>query len=385
MNEKQKTVRKKKKQRNSVLRVAGMTVLILLFVLAIAFVVADIFDRKNPDASGGGNDEWFYTVSSDNVSAMAPFDKGGLAVLTDTSVKYFDSYGNSVGSNEFTYSSPVLETCGKNVLLYDRGGYSLRVEKNGVTFSNQTFDSVVTLGAIGKKGNYAYVLDANEGFQSHLYVYNFRGAKQFEWGCSSDYISDIALSDNGRNLCAAVMGADNAEYFSDIILFSFRSDEPVYTLRLADTAVYAVSFIGYKKIAAYSDKGVFIVDGDGEYKILQNYSPLEMEKSSAESKYTGSTVINRYGDEKNVLLTVFSKKYKNTFEKEYSDSVKALYSSPDHTAVAFADRVEVLNSENSVTGQLDLDDTCIDCVISGRNVFVLHAGGIKRYSVASGG
>ncbi len=378
MEEEAKQVRHKKKKRNSVLRIAGMSALILLLILAVGFVISDVFGKNTADGL-------FCSVSSDNVSDMVPYSNGGLALLTDTSVKYFDAYGNSIAANEITYANPVIKTSGKNVLLYDRGGYSLRIEKNAGEFSSQTFESVITAGAIGKKGNYAYVLNSNGGYQSHLYVYNFRGSKQFEWGCSSDYITDVELSENGKNVCAAVMGADNAEYYSEIILFGFNSDKPLYRVRFADTAVYDIVFAASKKVVAFSDKGVFLVESDGEYTTLLSYSPTEMKKSSSDNKDIGSTVINRYGNENNVLLTVFAKGYKEIYQKEYFESVKQLYSSNDYTAVAFDKKIEIINSENSLTGQIELSDGCLDCVVSGKNVFVLVPGGVMKYNVNSNG
>lgn len=363
-----------------------MSLLIVLFILAVAFVASDVLGKKNinkGDASESGS--VFFSVPADNVVSMQPYGGDGLVVLTDTAVKYFDVYGNSIGSNEYNYANPVMRTAGKNLVLFDRGAYSLRLEKNGAGFADLSLESPVTTATVGKKGNYAYVLNANEGFQSHLYVYNFRGAMQYEWGCSSDYILDIALSENGKYACASVLGADNAEYFSEVILFRFNSSEPVYSVKLPEIAVYSVSFIAGKKVIAYTDKGVYLFEGDGSYEIKQRYTPGEMKLSFAEQNAMGCTLINQFGNEKNVLFTIFSKNYKNEFTKEYTQSVKCVHSSSGYAAVAFKDSVKIFNSEGSIVGTLRLNDICLDCKLAGRNVYVLMSDGIRSFGVTSGG
>lgn len=380
---KNKSGKTKKTGRDSVIRIIGLTLLLVLLILAAAFVASDVFGRRNVNNSSSSSGELFYAMTADNIVSMEPFGGDGLVVLTDTAVKYFDAYGNSIGSNEYTYAKPVMRTAGKNLVLFDRGSYALRLEKNGMSFSDLSFDSPVTTAAIGKKGNYAYVLNSNGGFQSHLYVFNFRGAKQYEWGCSSDYIIDIALSDNEKYVCAAVMGADNAEYFSEVVLFRMNSDESVYSVKLAGITVYSVSFISGKKIAAYTDHGVYVFDGDGKYEVLQSYTPGEMKFSSAAQNSMGCTLINQFGNEKNVLFTVFSKNYKSFFTKEYSQSVKCVHAASGYAAAVFKENIEIFNSEGSIIGNISLDDVCLGCKIAGRNVYVLMSDGIRSYGVNS--
>lgn len=385
MDENKKNKKKTGPGLGSVLKIVGMTILIVLLVLAAAFVASDVVGRRNMNNGENAEDgSMFFAMTADNVVSMEPYGGDGLVVLTDTAVKYFDAYGNSIGSSEYTYANPVMCSAGKNLILFDRGAYSLRLEKNGVSFSTLTFDSPVTTAAVGKKGNYAYVLNANDGFQSHLYVYNFRGAKQYEWGCSSDYIMDVSLSENEKYACAAVLGADNAEYFSEVVLFRFNSPEPVYTVKLPEISVYSVEFVSGKKVVAYTDRGVYLFDGDGGYSIVQSYTPGEMKFSSAEQGSMGCTLINQYGNEKNVLFTVFSKNYKSSFTKEYAQSVKCIHSSSGYAAAAFKDSIEVINSEGSIVGEIALDDICIDCRIAGRNIYVLTSDGIRCYGVTSG-
>lgn len=366
-------------ERVSVLRIVGFTALALILILAIAFVVSDVAGPGAGAKNGGASEDLFYAVSPDNVVSMEKYDKEGLVVLTDTTVKYFDVYGNQIAGNEHTYSNPVMKAAGKNILLFDRGSYSLRVEKNGSDFSEHTFDSVVTCGDVCKKGNYAYVLNADGGYQSHLYVYNYRREKLFEWGCSADYIVDVALSENGRNVCAAVLGADNAECFSEIILFGVNSDEAAYNVKLPGVAVYSVVFAAPKKVAAYTDHGVYLFDQDGDYQIIQDYTSTEMKFSSALTGELGATAINQFGDEKNVLITVFSKNYKVIYNREYEQSVKFIDASHEYCAAVFSDHVEVINSENSLVGDFATEDLCFGCRVAGRNVYLLTSEGILQF------
>lgn len=378
-----KTGRQKKRRGKAPGRIAGMTVLLILLILAFIFGISDLFDAKKNAPAAEAADNMFYAVSSDNVAAISAFDRDGLAVLTDTSLKYFDSYGNSIGVSDCTFTNPVMKTAGKNVILFDRGAYSLKVEKSGTEFVSLSFSSIITTGAVCKNGSFAYALNADGGYQSHLYVCDRRGDKCFEWGCSSDYITDIALSDSGKYIAAAVMGADNAAYFSKIFLFGVGRGEPLYEVTLPDIAVYSVVFASSKKVAAYTDCGVYLFDSGGKLNTVQEYSATEMKLSSGANGNLGATVINKFGNEKNVLLTVFSKNYRLLYAGEYTSAAKYVSTSANYTAIAFADRIEIMNSASSIVGKISLEENCCGCVVSGRKVYVLTPGGIKAYSALS--
>lgn len=369
---------KTKSDRRSLIRIICLSAILLAFFVSVAFVLSDMGIKK-PVSDKEPSPDTVYSVVADNVSAMAPYGDNGVAVLTDTAVRYFDAFGNSVSSTECSFANPVMRTAGSNLILFDRGAYSLRIEKKGEIFAELTFDSLITAGAVSKSGSYAYVLNDCEGFQSHLYVYGKNGKKNFEWGSSADYIVDVALSPDGKKVCAALLGGNNAEIFSKIILFGVNSEKPVFDVSLPATAVYSVAFVSGRSVAAYTDRGVYLINSKGELNPVQEYSVTEMKLSANLTYGLGATAINRYGDDKNVLFTVFSKKYGVSSAREYTEPAKTVNVSKKYAAIVFPDRIEVYNDRDILIKEIAVEDVCISSVISGRYIFALFSDGIRAF------
>ena len=378
-NNEKRSPRKKKKGVNNVslIKVGGLTVLLLLFILAAAFFL----NSKVPSVTvTDENKDTFYSINSDTIKSIVPFSDG-VAVLSASSLKYLDASGNEIVTNTHSFANPVIDINSKTVLLYDRGGYSLTIENNTSEYRKLSFNSVITTAAIGHKGNYAYVLNSDSGFQSHLYVYTLNGKKQFEWGSASDYIIDVALSDNGKYAAVTLMGIEGAQYFSKIVLFKFNSSEPVYTVELRDTTVYEIDFSASKKLTAYSDTGVYTINSKGEITSVQAYSSSEMSYSSVSYNGLACTLISRYSNEKEPLLTVFNKRGKQIFTRAFSEQLTGVYCSKSYVCVIADNVLEILNKEGNLIGKILLDETCIKAVIAERRVYALTSSGIYSFSV----
>ena len=378
-NKKTASRRKKKVNNNvSLIKVAGLTTLLLLLILAAAFFL----NNKLPSSTLREEEskDIFYSINSDNLKSFVPFSDG-VALLSASSLRYLDAAGNEIVTNTHSFANPVIDVSSKTVLLYDRGGYSLKIENNTSEYRSLSFNSVITTAALGHSGNYAYVLNSDSGYQSHLYVYTLNGKKQFEWGSASDYIIDVALSDNGKYAAVTLMGIEGAEYFSKIILFKFNSSEPVYTAELRDTSVYEIDFIANKKLAVYSDNGVYTINNKGEFAAIQTYSLSEMSYSSVYYNGLACTLISRYSNEKEPLLTVFNKRGKQIFTRTFSEQITDVYCSKNYVCLVADDVIEILNTEGTLVGEIDLDETCINAVIAGRRVYALTSSGIYSFSV----
>ncbi|MBQ2758715.1 MAG: hypothetical protein IJE93_03005 [Clostridia bacterium] len=379
-NEKRIPNKKKKSSGNNVslIKVAGLTVLLLLLILAAAFFL----NNKMPSAtvSNEDNTDIFYSINSDNLKDMLPFSDG-VALLGASSLRYLDASGNEIVTNTHSFSNPAIEINGKTAILYDRGGYSLRIENNTSEYRNLTFNSVITTATIGNKGNYAYVLNSDSGYQSHLYVYTLNGKKQFEWGSASDYIIDAALSDNGKYAAVTLMGIEGAQYFSKVILFKFNSSEPVYTVELRDTTVYEIDFVGSKKLSVYSDTGVYVINNKGEFTAVQAYSASEMSYSSVYYNGLACTLISRYSNEKEPVLTVFNKRGKQIYTHSFSEQITGVYCAKSYVCVIADNVLEILNTEGTVIGRILLNEACVDAVIAGRRVFALTSSGVHSIAV----
>ncbi len=364
-------------------KVLGLSLLIVLVLLALVSFLSnytnlDLFGKK--EESAAVPDGVIYRIDADNVRSMQPY-QNGVVLLTNAAVQYLDASGREVSSNSHIYATPEMQICDKTVFLYDKGGTACRIEKNASVYREMTLPGTITCGAVGKRNNYAYSLDNHDGYQSHIFVYSAKGEKQFEWGSASDYCFRLALSDAGNKLAVCVVGVENAEYYSKVLLFTFNSGQPAYTVDFPGKTVFDLDFISGKKIAVYTDAGVYFVDADGQITARQEYAANEIEHSCVNNHGLSCTAVIPYGNEQTPLITVFDGAHKVLYTHQYNTLISGVVCSGSHVGVVMYDKVQILNRAGKVVGDILPGEACERYVIVNNNLYIVSGTGLHRYNI----
>ena len=361
----------KKSKKLPVVTIFGVAALVLLLIISAAVVIAD--------HSGSKKTHGVYSINGDAVESIAPFSSG-IAVLTSNSVDYVDQFGNLMGANEHNYTNPVMITSGKNLALYDRGGTSLKIEKNASLYKEHSFESPITCVDITSKGTYAFVLNADNGYQTHLFAYSYNGKKLFEW-TSAEYALCVSVSNTGKHAAVCTLSVNNAEAVSKVYFFSFNKPTHDYMVEFADETVFDVSFVSSKKVVVLTDRGAYQLNQKGEKSVLCEYSANELNHTDLYNAGMGVCAIDLYGNSNNTKVFLFDRGYKNVYENTYQDSISRVIADENYCAIVFDKQIRILSAKNVETGVIDLDEICLDAVISGGRLYVLTAGGIEHYSL----
>lgn len=380
MNNGGTAVRQKKEKQNKISsgKLIAFGVLILLLVMAIAAVASDFTGISVAEiGKNGDSGSLIYDSLPDSIKDIEAYSTGSV-LLTDTSLDYIDSSGRMLASNAHLYSQPVMKINKSNVLLYDRGSNSFRIESNSSIYNVFTVDGSISAAAIGAKNNYAYVLNGEGGYQSHLYVYTFRGQKQFEWGSASDYCVAMKLSDNGKSIAISTIGVDSAEYYSRVLLFNFRQDEPVFSVELPDCTVFELDFINKSGVAAFTDNGLYSIKNDGTVTKVCDYVPSEICHSSSSANLK-TVVLANHGNTKDNDVVVFNKKYEELFRIKADTEVYAVRSTDKFIAVICGDEIKIYDTDNTCIGNITIGEKCLDAAFSGRTVYVRTVSGIYSF------
>ena len=370
-----------KKKKSGIPAILGVCLLLLIGVMVIAAAISKTSGVSVAQlGSAEEKGSIIYDSLPDSIKNIEKYSSG-LVMLTDTAVEYLDSVGKKLASNAHQYSQPVIVPNQSSVLLYDKGGTSFRIEKNSKVYNTYTVASPITCATIDKYGNYAYVLNEDGGFQSHLYVYSYKGKKLFEWGSASDYCIGTAISDNGKNIALSMLSVKNGEYVSKVIFFSFNASEASYTVDFPDCTVFRLEFLSGKNVAVFTDNGIYVIDKNGEYVKKSAYSPSEIMHSSISDKGISSVALALHGNTRDSMLTVFNKKFDTVFSLEYNSEIYSVCSSDKYIAVILSDTVEMYDEKGSSTGSILIDEKCIDAAFSGRYLYILTVSGIYSFDV----
>ncbi len=361
--------------KKALLRIGGLAALLILLIAAIALVLAHISKNNGKSESRPSS---VYTVNADSVESLSPY-ASGVVVLTANSLEYVDQYGNLMQKNDQPYTSPVVVTGGKDLILFDRGGRSLRIEKNGTKYLQLDLDAAVTCADITDNGTYAYVLNADSGYQSHLFAYSYKGKLLFEWS-SADYIIDVSLSPSGKAAAVISTSVVNAETVFKVVYFNFSKSEPIVT-EFPDATVYNVEFTANKKLAVETTTGTYLLNAKGEVTELCAFTANELSHTAMCKNGMGAVAVDVYGNTNNELVRVFGRGMKHTFEHSYTEPVLDVKAAPGYVAVLHQNSIEIINEKDRVTGNIVLNGNCLRSVISGGRIYVLTANGLLSYSL----
>lgn len=360
-------------------KIIALCVLVLILVMAIGAVFSNVAGKPLINAGNTSkNGAIIYGSLPDSIRKVESFSSGAV-LLTDTAVEYIDMNGKKLSTNSHLYSQPVIKTNKSTVLLYDKGGTSFRVEKNTSIYNTYTVSGTITTAALGAKDNYAYVLNNDGGYQSHLFVYSYQGKKQFEWGSASDYCIGTALSDNGKSVAVAMLGVKNGEYVSKIIFFNFKDSEPLYSVEFSDCTVYQLDFINNKTIAALTDNGIFVINNDGQSDKVLEYLPTEIVSSNVFRSGLKVFGIAQHGNSKESKVSVYDKKYEQLYSLDFDCEVFGVKASKNNVAVLLGDKINIYDRDNNKTAEIILGEKCFDAVFSGSRLFVQTLSGIYSF------
>ncbi len=356
-------------------RILGLAVLIVLLIVAIAVVLGGVKKRDVKTAQ----EDYVLSAGPGELIDMQAFD-GGIAVLQSNALSYVDDLGVGISENEHAYANPVLRTAGRRALLFDRGGNLLRLEKNAETLRELPLDAAITTADLCGNGTYAYVLNAHEGYQSHFFVYDEKDEKLFEWGSATDYVTLARLSKNGKKAILVSFVAENAEFSSKVTAFDFGASDPIFSVELQKTTVFAVKFLSGSSVAVFADNGVYRLNRKGEVETIQAYSPTEINCAAVSNADLNALSLNLYGNEHNAQIILYNRGLREIGKYEGGSTVTGLTSDNRHIAVVSGNQVQIL-SKNSAARTISLEEICTKCVLRRNSVFVLTPGGVRLYSI----
>ena len=369
---------KKKRQKNkkrAVLRsvLIGVLVLVLLlfsglYVAANTFGsiplsnVADVFTSF----SVRDGSTFPYTVDANSVVRMAALGSGAAVLRTDK-LDILTKSGSILQTVQHTYTMPAMDVFGGRVLLYDRGStrYML-LSKTKVLYSGEADGKILT-ASVAQDGWYAIAVGA-EGDKSILTVYKSSGAKQFQYKCVSEYVTDIAFTRKGVAVTAA--GVKGAEAYSRLLLLDLKKAEPAASLDYAGTSLFHVHSNTLSTVAC-SSSVLSIIGHDGERKPDVTFGSDTLQYFCADENGRATLVLLTYGNEHASRLLGLQKNGETAFEADCGEKLQAASRSASYTGVLTDNAVLTYNNSGSLVGTLTLTRSARDICLSGRNVLVL--------------
>ena len=270
----------------------------------------------------------------------------GNIVLTTNSLVSFKSDGSVRSSDKLGYSNPLVKSKSGNYIVFERStGKFAIMNRMGVVYHSDGGEEIINAD-IAKNGNYAIITRKTQA-SSVLSVYSSSNKLLFQWECTDEYLSQAALSKNGKTVAVSSIGVKNGEAYSKIMFFNLDSTDVEGSFEYTGESAYVIRFIGNKELSVITDKSYMIADLRSmesqvisyDYDVVDGYAFADNNSAAILKKAFGT--LDKY------ILTVIDKNGEKKFEKEF-------------------------------------DKDIVDFKIDDKNVYVMMTGEIVVYSISSG-
>lgn len=299
-----------------------------------------------------------------------------LVIYDDSSV-VLSSSASKIFSNQLTSSdSKVVSKNGRALIYSNTSNKAILQSRTEILGTVEEEGSIVTVD-LSKNGCVATSYTTTEK-QSVLKVYDRYFKNKFQWESSQQYVSSIGLSKNGKNVVIAEVGTENAEIFTNIIIFNIKSEEPVARLRYNGTLFLKVIYTDSNKIIAVGDNKTVVLDKNGN--VVDELLCSEDSIISVDSDDSGNTVIcyKEFGGSKTAIVR-YSKSGKMTFSIVTDGVPDCVAAYGSKTAVASGNEIVIYSSKGEESEKIETEYPVTDVFWCSGTLYTVENGHLYRY------
>ena len=332
----------------SFLSFALMLAAVLLVVLFAAYRDGTGFDvlRRylhygRPEKAGGGV-VYHYDAASKNRFAMLG---ESLVVLSDASLRLFNSAGEEVWSTPVTMTAPALATGGNRAVAYDVGGTALYVlDQSGLLLELTASEEEPYISATLNKDGELAVTAQKRGYKGSVTVYDRTMSPDpvFEFKSSQRFVLDGYIL--GDFLAAVTLGQENGVFVSNIVLYRMPQEEPAASCSISGGLAAA---IGEQegKLAVVSDTSLTFAGSGGEITGTYSYGGAYLREYDLEGAGFAALLLNRYRSGSVGRLVTVDKEGGELGSLDVREEVLGISVSGRYIAVLYADHLVVYNQD----------------------------------------
>ncbi len=215
--------------------------------------------------------------------------KGELLYVTGSEEKLFSPTGAVGLSVGMSFESPLLDVSEKYILTCGLDGYGFSVCNSFSELFRGTAEYPILSCDMADSGDFVIVTGGRE-HRSTVYLYggDFELRTKYSKG---DFVSDAAISNDGKRLAVTSFGVLEGEYYTDVTFYDVGADAPSGSDRIGGEYPLAVETMGdgfsvlttasvriYRRDGTLS--GSYIHGGVGMYNVSDAYVLLTAPKNA---------------------------------------------------------------------------------------------------------
>ena len=263
-------------------------IIVVVIMIVLGLIVFAVANRDNLTPEKVSN--WFrYDILGDHdkgypvkvvgssVSEGNFYCDNGVAYISDTAYVSLSSTGNELCYTRHSFSKPMLNCDGDNVIVYNMGGngYAIGTKKELGSLKTTKGDKYLITADINSNGDYCIVHQA-DGYLSKIVVYNKDNEQVYAYSFAKYYINCVALNSNGTGCIACGVSGDSGSLSGIAYLLDFSSKEPAATFTLEENIVYSAEYLNSRKVCMVCSGTAYMLDiGSGTLNQI-DYGNMEL-------------------------------------------------------------------------------------------------------------
>ena len=356
--------------------------LIAVFIVTFAFSCFGIVSFQAIGAriaSSVNSSEKNFPISVDtnkviNIGSLG----GGFMVLTDKEVRVYSSAGKLKYQDVHNFSKPSFSSSGKNAVVFDRGsdGYML-LDTEKIICTGNAPGTIIT-AEISRNGCCAFSTYGDD-CTSMLSVYDNSSRLVFQWKCTYEYISVLALSDNGKFCGAALINSDNGDIYSKVQYFGIDYSEPLNNVTVTGTVPLDLAFTKSDTLTLFGDNGIYNIGRHSEEaKCVTEYFSPELNSISLNSDNEYLAALAKYASTNVFEINLFSRSGKLKRVITVNESVKSVTMSDKYVFALAENKIMVYNYRGKVISEIKLDGSVYNILPNDKYIFIYSLDRISR-------
>ena len=214
--------KRRRKVRIIALSVAFAVVLAIFIINFLTPTGLIEYFQNNYAASGKG--DFPVSVYSSNSEYFGCHND----IITQTNDTFFEVYntnGKLIQAVSHGMSNPQLEVSEARFLLYDRERYGVSIFNYANELHTKEFENTIISADICRSGSYA-VVTTSEVYKNSVFVYDKNNELKYTWNSANYYITDVAVSNNGKKIALCLLNSNAGSFESFIYILDFKSATP---------------------------------------------------------------------------------------------------------------------------------------------------------------
>lgn len=363
--------------------------LVVLVILMLVLLAANAFTGTTLSGIGGtfsgyieklgSGDGYPYDISSENMKNVYPSDSN-IILLTDVYARILSPGAKMKLNVQHNYSAPVVDANGSRFIIYDRDSKHYRVV-NGKTVSDEMeAEGNILTCDMAANGSFC-VASRSVQTASTFTVYDRKFNEVFKWNSSSDHIIDVALTDNGKYVAVAALGAENGEVYSKVLIFNVKSSESLAEFKFSSTAVADLHFTSRGYLYIIGDNMFTIIDKNKtEIKSQENFESGAMKFVSVGENGETAVMFSKYGSDNTGTVKYYSYKGEETYSFDSKSSVYAVAAGKNKFAVYYGDEIVVYNNKGEEREKIKSTADYDKIFYAGSELYLCRTGRIDTFS-----